>query len=189
MSIQPKHHYTLGEYFSVEEESDIRHEYFNGDIYAMVGGSLNHNRIKENVSRRLGNQLEGRGCQVLSSDMRVKSGSGLYTYPDVLALCAEPEIEVIQEKETLLNPSLIVEVLSKSTRAFDQEGKFDHYKTINSFCEYILIDQYKPHVVVYVKQKDNNWLKSESQRLDDTIHLPIMNCSLAMKEVYELVSF
>jgi Uma2 family endonuclease len=189
MSTQPKHHYTLGEYFSVEQESDIRHEYYSGEIYAMVGGSLNHNRIKENVSRRLGNQLEGRGCQVLSSDMRVKTPSGLYTYPDVLVLCGEPEIEVEQGKETLLNPLLIVEVLSKSTRAFDKEGKFDHYKTISSFSEYVLIDQYQPHVMVYVKQKDGNWLMSENKDINGAISLPIVNCNLIMGEVYELVKF
>src|SRR5262249_49218608 len=154
MSTQPKHHYTVGEYFSVEQESDLRHEYFNGDIYAMVGGSLNHAQIKDNLSRSLGNQLEGRGCRVVTSDLRVKTPSGLYTYPDLLALCAEPEIEVIQGTDTLLNPSLIVEVLSKSTQTFDREGKFEHYKTIASFTEYALIDQYKPHVTAYVKQTD-----------------------------------
>jgi len=135
MSTGLKHHYTFEDYLGIEEESDIRHEYFHGDIYAMVGGSLNHNRIKENVSRRLGNQLEGRGCQVLSSDTRVKTGSGLYTYPDVLALCTEPEIEIIQVKETLLNPALIVEVLSKSTEDYDKGDKFEHYKTIESLSE------------------------------------------------------
>ncbi|MEW6737744.1 MAG: Uma2 family endonuclease [Acidobacteriota bacterium] len=189
MSTKLKHYYTIEDYFSIEAESDIRFEYFQGDIYAMVGGTLEHAQIKDNISENLRGQLKGRGCRVLTSDMRVKTGSDLYTYPDVVALCSKPEIEILDGKHSLLNPSLLVEVLSSSTMKYDKGDKFDHYKTIATLREYVLVDQYKPHVIVHVKQQDGNWQVSECRDISGSIQLPIINCQLAMADVYDMVEF
>jgi Uma2 family endonuclease len=119
--------------------------------------------------------------------MRVKvSPTGLYTYPDVTVVCGEAQFEDNQQ-DTLLNPTLIVEVLSESTEAYDRGGKFAHYRKLTSLMEYVLITQTKPHIEHYVRQPDNRWLLSEVDSLPDAIHLPSIDCHLALAEVYDKV--
>jgi Uma2 family endonuclease len=190
MSIEQKQRYSVKEYLALERESEIKHEYWNGEIFAMTGASFKHNRIAVNVSRILDNQLENRECDVLAGDMRVKiTATGLYTYPDVVVVCGEPELEIIEGMETLLNPVLIVEVLSPSTKDYDQGSKFDHYRSLESLGEYVLINQNEPHVMLYVKQPDGSWNLSETREIDSTIHLPLLDCNLALREVYRRVKF
>jgi len=137
---KPKFH-TPEEYLEYERKSEIRHEYIDGEIYEMAGANKRHNRISVNVVRLLDNQLLERDCNVYGSDMRVRITSiGKYTYPDVIAVCGE-EIFEDETEDTLLNPMLIVEVLSKSTEAYDRGGNFEYYQTIESFQEYVLITQ------------------------------------------------
>jgi Uma2 family endonuclease len=187
MSSQAQKHYTPEEYLALERQAQCKSEYYAGEIFAMAGASRWHNLIVTNVLRELSLQLKGRPCTTYPSDMRVKvSPTGLYTYPDVTVVCGEAQFEDNQQ-DTLLNPTLIVEVLSESTEAYDRGGKFAHYRKLTSLMEYVLITQTKPHIEHYVRQPDNRWLLSEVDSLPDAIHLPSIDCHLALAEVYDKV--
>jgi len=187
MPSQPQLRYTLEEYLALERKAKYKSEYFNGEIFAMSGASERHNLIVGNVFAALHAQFRNRPCKAYASDMRVKVGqTGLYTYPDVVALCEEAQFDDNQ-KDTLLNPTVIFEVLSPSTEAYDRGEKFAHYRKLASLSEYVLISQDKPHVEHYVRQSDNQWLLSEASSLQDTMHLPSINCSLVLAEIYEKV--
>jgi Uma2 family endonuclease len=185
MSSQVQQRHTPEEYLALERQAQCKSEYYAGEIFAMAGASRWHNLIVTNVLRELSLQLKGRPCTTYPSDMRVKvSPTGLYTYPDVTVVCGEAQFEDHQQ-DTLLNPTLIVEVLSESTEAHDRGGKFAHYRKLPSLMEYVLIAQTKPHIEHYVRQPDNRWLLAEADRLADTIHLPSIDCHLALAEVYD----
>jgi Uma2 family endonuclease len=187
MSSQAQKHYTPEEYLARERQAPCKSEYHAGEVFAMAGASRWHNLIVTNVLRELSLQLKGRSCTTYPSDMRVKvSPTGLYTYPDITVVCGEAQFEDNQQ-DTLLNPTLIVEVLSESTEAYDRGGKFAHYRKLESLMEYVLIAQTKPHIEHYVRQPDTRWLLAEAERLPDTIHLPSIDCHLALAEVYDKV--
>ena len=188
MSSQTKPRYTPEEYLATERRNtQQRSEYLAGEIFAMGGASERHNLIVTNIVRELSIQMKGRPCKVYSTDMRVKVASaGLYTYPDIVALCDEAKFDDDQ-RDTLLNPALIIEVLSKSTEGYDRGEKFEHYRKLQSLAEYLLVSQEKRHVDHYVRQPDNQWLLSESSNTQDTIQLPSINCSLAIAEIYDKV--
>jgi Uma2 family endonuclease len=187
MSSQAQHHYTPEEYLALERQAECKSEYYAGEIFAMAGASRWHNLIVTNVLRELSLQLKGRPCTTYPSDMRVKiNPTGLYTYPDVTVVCGAAQFEDNQQ-DTLLNPTLIVAVLSESTEAYDRGGKFAHYRKVASLMEYVLIIQTKPHIEHYIRQPDNRWLLSEADNLPDTVHLPSINCHLALAEVYDKV--
>ena len=187
MSSQANKRYTAEEYLAVERQAECKSEYYAGDIFAMAGASRWHNVIVANVVGELRSQLKGRPCITYPSDMRVKiSPTGLYTYPNVTVVCGEAQFEDTQQ-DTLLNPTLIVEVLSDSTEAYDRGGKFAHYRKLASLMEYVLIAQTKPHVEHYVRQPDNRWLLAEADSLHQTLHLPSIDCHLVLAEVYDKV--
>jgi Uma2 family endonuclease len=187
MSSQAQKHYTPEEYLALERQAQCKSEYYAGEISAMAGASRWHNLIVTNVLRELSTQLKGRPCTTYPSDMRVKvNPTGLYSYPDVTVVCGEAQFEDNQQ-DTLLNPTLIVEVLSESTEAYDRGGKFAHYRKLASLMEYVLIAQTKPHIEHYVRQPDNRWLLAEADSLHDSIHLPSIDCHLALAEVYDKV--
>lgn len=187
MSSQAKQRYTPEEYLALERQAQCKSEYYAGEIFAMAGASRWHNLIVTNVVREISLQLKGRPCTTYPSDMRVKvSPTGLYTYPDVTVVCGDAQFEDTQQ-DTLLNPTLIVEVLSESTEAYDRGGKFAYYRKLPSLLEYVLIAQTKPHVEHYVRQPDNRWLLAEADQLHDAIHLPSIDCRLALAEVYDKV--
>lgn len=189
MSSQTKIRYTPQEYLAIERGAEERSEYFDGEIFAMGGASEQHNLIGGNIFASLHFQLKTRPCKVYSSDMRVKvNETGLYTYPDVVALCAPSQFDDHQ-KDTLINPALIIEVLSKSTEGYDRGEKFAHYRKIETLMEYVLIAQNKHHIERYVRQQDNNWLMSETYNVQDTIKLVSIDCSLALAEIYDKVEF
>src|SRR5262249_14191303 len=147
-------------------------EYFAGEIFVMSGASERHNLIVANVVATLHAQFRNRPCKVYPSDMRVKvSATGLYTYPDVVALCGEARFDD-DYQDTLLNPTVIVEVLSPSTEAYDRGDKFGHYRKLASLAEYVLISQEKVHIEHYVRQSNNQWLLSEASNTQDTLQLP-----------------
>jgi Uma2 family endonuclease len=155
----------------------------------MSGASRQHNLISLNIGAELRAQLRDRPCEVYTSDMRVKvSLSGLYTYPDVVVVCEEPAFEDTVG-DTLLNPTLLVEVLSKSTADYDRGSKFEQYRTQASLQEYLLVAQEKSHVVHYVRQSDLTWLLEETHDSATTIRLPSIGCDLALSEVYAKVRF
>lgn len=187
MTSQAKVHITPEEYLAIERQATYKSEYFNGEMFAMSGASPRHVLIVTNVVAELHQQLKQRPCTVYSTDLRVKvNPTGLYTYPDVIVVCDQPQFND-EQKDTLLNPTLIVEVLSESTKDYDRGEKFEHYRTLTSLAEYVLIAQDKPHFEHFVRQPDNRWLLAETNRLEDTIHLPSIACDLALAEVYDKV--
>ena len=182
--------YTLEEYFELDRNSEERLEYWYGEIFAMSGGSEEHDQIAVNLTFRLSAKLEGRGCRVFSSNMRVKVPLLLtYRYPDVSALCGEAQFEEVGGVDVLTNPSLIIEVLSNSTEAYDRGDKFTHYKSIPSFNEYLLVAQHRPHVTHLVKREDGLWTYDELNDMESSLKLTSLDCVLAMSDVYQNVSF
>ena len=177
--------YTPEEYLAIECDAPTKSEYVNGEIFAMACASLVHTIIAGNVAGELRQQLKGRPCTTHSNDMRVKVGpTGMYTYPDVVVVCGAAKLED-GKADTLLNPTVIVEVLSQSTEAYDRGAKFAHYRRLESLREYLLVAQDAVHVEHYVRQADGRWLLSEANRLDDAIHLLAIDCRLAIAEVYD----
>ncbi len=189
MLTQPKAHLTEEEYLALERVAEYKSEYVDGEIFAMGGASERHNLVVTSVVRELGNQLKGRPCKVYSSDMRVRvRESGMYTYPDVVALCGEARFDD-EQQDTLLNPSVIIEVLSASTEGYDRGMKFGHYRKLKSLMEYLLISQKEPHVEHYVRQPNNQWLFSEARTLQDSMQLVSIGCTLLLSELYDKLVF
>ena len=187
MSLQVPKRYPPEEYLALERQAQCKSEYYAGEVFAMAGASRWHNLIVTNVLREISLQLKGRPCTTYPSDMRVKiSPTGLYTYPDVTVVCGAAQFEDTQQ-DTLLNPTLIVEVLSESTEAYDRGGKFAHYRKLASLLEYVLIAQTKPHIEHYIRQPDNRWLLEEAESWHGTVHLPAIDCHLSLAEVYDKV--
>ena len=186
MSVQPKTRYTLQEYLDLERSAEVRHEYLDGEIFAMVGASWPHVVIVSNLVTRLSPQLRERGCQAVSSDLRVKiSAIGLYTYPDIAVVCGKPQLE--QPGDTLINPTMIIEVLSDSTEAYDRGKKFEHYRTVGSLTDYVLVSQDKVLVEHFSRQADGRWLYTAANKLTDSISITTLGCALNLAEVYETV--
>ena len=187
MSSQAQKRYTAEEYLALERQAQYKSEYCAGEIFAMAGASRWHNLIVANVIGELRLQLKGRPCTTYPSDMRVKiSPTGLYTYPDVTVVCGEAQFEDTRQ-DTLLNPTLIVEVLSESTEAYDRGGKFAHYRKLPTLLEYVLITQTKPHIEHYIRQPDHRWLLEEAEGLHSTVHFPAIDCHLSLAEAYDKV--
>lgn len=187
---QEKLKMTTEEYLKVERASETRHEYYDGEIFAMTGAKVNHNRIASNINRFLGNQLAGRSCDVFLSDMRVKvQRVDKYTYPDVVVVCGDLELE--DEKfDTLLNPVVIIEILSNSTELYDRGEKFAHYRLIPSLQEYILISQYHHKVEKFIRGDDGIWRIFEPYtNIDAKIKLESIDCHLLLSEIYHRVEF
>jgi Uma2 family endonuclease len=181
--------YTPAQYLALERDAEFRHEYYDGYITAMAGGSPEHNRIALNFAAKLNNQLEDRECVAYISDIRLLvSSTGLYTYPDVMAVCGEPLFQKLEGVKTLLNPTLIVEVLSPTTEAYDRGGKFDHYRQLPSLEEYVLVSQDKVLVERYTRQGDD-WLLTAFKSLGDTLQLGSIDCAITLREIYAKVKF
>jgi Uma2 family endonuclease len=187
MATQTKVRHTPEEYLAFERKAEHKSEYFGGEIFAMSGASERHNLIVTNLVGELRAQLKGRPCKTYSSDMRVKvAPTGLYTYPDVMVVCDKTLFDDEQE-DTLLNPSVIIEVLSKSTEGYDRGEKFAHYRKLESLTDYLLVSQTKYRIEHYVRQPDNQWLLSETEGLDNTLPISSINCVLSLTEVYDKV--
>ncbi len=174
-------------YLEIERAAEYKSEYFNGEMFALAGAKRNHNLIALNTGSELRMQLKGRPCQVYPSDMRVKvPETGLYTYPDVVVVCGEPQFED-KVTDTLLNPVVIIEVLSESTEGYDRGKKFEHYRHIPSLQEYVLISQDRCKIEKFLKQKE--WTLFEESSLESAMELPSIQCSLKLSEVYDKVVF
>ena len=187
MSSQAKTFITEEEYLAIERKAQIKSEYFAGEIFALAGASRQHNRIVTNLVTGLDNQLKERPCNVYSSDLRVKiNKSGLYTYPDVVVTCGE-ELFSDENRDVLLNPFVIIEVLSDSTEAYDRGEKFEHYQQVDSLLEYLLVAQHSYRVEQYVKQNNKSWLYSELHELQDIIKMGSIECHLTVKDIYDKV--
>lgn len=178
---------TPEEYLAIEREAAYKSEYWNGQMLAMAGASRAHNRIVTNLVAKLDNQLETRPCNVYSSDMRVQAPEAItYSYPDVVVTCGE-ELFADKSFDVLLNPIVIIEVLSKSTEAYDRGRKFKHYQQIPSLAAYLLVSQVYYHVEMYVKQTDNLWLYSSASDQEEMITLAAINCKLSLQQIYAKV--
>lgn len=178
---------TPEEYLAFERKATTKHEYLNGQIVAMSGASFAHNFITSNTANQLYNQLIDSECQVATSDMRVKvTEIDSYFYPDVVVVCGAPRAED-DTFDTLLNPTLIVEVLSPSTEGYDRGEKFEHYQQIASLKDYILISQDEVHVEHYYRQ-GSEWLRSEFRELVDVLSLLSIDCELRLQDVYRRVA-
>lgn len=188
MSQKIKSYVSPEEYLRLERQSEYKSEYVNGEIFAMSGASRKHNLVAGNIVAELNRQLRGKPCEVYPSDMRVKvTATGLYTYPDVVVVCGEPKFED-EYVDTLLNPTLLVEVLSQSTERYDRIAKSSYYRTLDSLAEHLLIAQDEIRLEQYVKQANGQWLLYECSSLDEVVELPSISCSLALRDVYDKVS-
>lgn len=176
--------YSEGEYLASELASDEKHEFRDGRIVAMSGARFRHNLIATNTARALGNRLGSKGCMVVQSDQRVHvPATKLYTYPDVVVVCGRPEIHA-RDGMSLLNPRLLVEVLSPSSEAYDRGAKFDHYRRIPSLIEYVLVWQAERRVEHRLRVEVGQWLLTETAG-DGTVKLPGLGVELSLGEIYE----
>jgi Uma2 family endonuclease len=190
MTSQPKAFLTPEEYLAAERRNECKSEYIDGEMVAMTGASRWHNIIGVNFTTSLHRQLTGRPCEVYANDMRVKIASRrdyAYTYPDVVVVCGEPQFED-GHLDTLLNPAVLIEVLSESTERYDRGKKFSFYRTIESLTEYVLVAQDEYRIEQYTKQSDGRWMLSDHRSPDDVVELASVRCTLALREVYEKVS-
>ncbi len=175
--------YSPADYLALERASPTKHEFFDGEIFDMAGGSIPHSRIGTNVTIALGNLLQGRTCQVFNSDLRVKVPRGLYTYPDATVVCGELQLEG-EQQDILLNPRLIVEVLSPSTEAYDRGAKFAQYRSCPSLSEYVLVSQDHALVEHFARQPSGQWLLTSYDSLDDRVSLPCLNVEIPLSDIY-----
>lgn len=185
MSTQPRYQLSPDEYLAQERRAEAKSEYWDGETVAMSGASYSHNLIVANAVARLHGQLRNTACTVLPADMRVRiETANRHVYPDVTVVCGEPSF-TDDELDTITNPTLIVEILSKSTKDYDRGDKFMFYRSLPSFAEYLLIDQYRPYVEHHVKQDDGKWLLSELHGRQGEVVLTSIDCRLGMELIYE----
>ncbi len=183
---QPRHHYSLDDYFAVEQSSPIRHEYLDGEILAMAGASLAHNDISANVLAILRTALRGAGCRAFGSDLRIVTPTGLYTYPDVSVICGPPAL-VPGRPDTVSNPILLVEVLSAATRDYDRGDKLTAYETIPALREVLLVDQEEVAVEWRHRTDTGVWMSEAYRALDGVVRLSSIPTELALADVYREV--
>ncbi len=180
---------TEAEYLAFERASETKHEYIDGHVYAMAGASRQHNLISTNTVATLHFQLRQTPCETYQGDMRVKVQMGdLYSYPDVTVVCAEPQF-ADSKQDMLLNPVIVVEVLSPTTEKYDRGKKFRQYRQLDSMQEYLIIEQEKSHIEHYLRQPDNTWLLADAVGLDASLELPSIGCTLKLADVYQKVTF
>lgn len=189
MSSAAKTKLTVAEYLAFERASESKHEFFDGELFAMTGGTPAHSLIASNFIREAGNALKDRPCVVYTSDLRVKvNATGLYTYPDVTIVCGEQKFDDNQS-DTLINPTIVVEVLSKSTASYDRGPKSKHFRKIDSLQALILIEQDSPVVEVYCRQSDGKWILTDATELTDSIAIEPIGISIPLTEIYRNVTF
>lgn len=187
MSTQPKPFLTPEQYLEIERAADYKSEYYDGEMFAMGGAREGHNLVVANALAEIHDQFRQRPCRVYPSDMRVRvNATGLYTYPDIVVVCEEPKF-LNDERDTLLNPAALIEVLSPSTEAYDRGRKFDHYKTIESLREYLLIATDRVHADLYMRQPDNRWLLTSASSLEETLRLESVGAQLTLAALYEKI--
>ena len=186
---QETRYYSPQEYLELEVNSEIRHEYINGLIIAMTGGTPNHNQLALNFSGTLNYLLKRQPYQVFVTDQRLWIPSRkIHTYPDIMVVKNPLEYEE-GRKDTLVNPVMIAEVLSKSTKGYDRDEKFAAYRTITTLQEYILIDQYTMHIEQYCKTNNNQWIFSEFTDGNVNLNLASISCQMTLSDIYDKVDF
>jgi Uma2 family endonuclease len=183
MAANPKESWTVSQYLALERDTGIRHQYLDGEVFAMAGAEPAHNDIFTNTITRIVTQLKGRPCKVHGPDMRIKTKSGLYTYPDISIVCGE-RLFNSDKPRTLLNPTVLIEILSPSTEAFDRGDKFHHYRTIQSLREYVLIASLRERIECFSRQAEDSWRMNVVDQPDGVLTLESIGCLLAIQDVY-----
>lgn len=183
-----KKRYTLEEYLELDRQSEARLEFHDGEIFNMSGASSEHNEIELNFAMTLGGRVRNKNCRLFLANMRIKVPSAPpYRYGDFSALCGEAEFVKISGVDTLINPSLIVEVLSPSTERYDRTAKFKQYQSIASFIEYVVVSQDVPFVTQYIRRGDE-WIYRSFMELTDVVKLESLDCEITLDEIYRNVS-
>jgi Uma2 family endonuclease len=195
---RPRPSYTVEQYLTRERSSEARHYFLDGEVYAMAGESPAHGDISANLVISLGSQLRGTPCRVRTKDTKVRSGPllsagetthGLFSYPDVLVICGEPEYHDAA-RDVVLNPKTIVEVLSPTTEAFDRGEKFTRLQTWNpSLTDYVLVSQDRPQVEHFTRQADGSWSYRLTTGQEASVEIATIHCTLKLAEVYDRVAF
>lgn len=187
MTTEVERRYTVEEYLALERAAETKSEYLQGEIVAMSGASRPHNLLVTNLLASLHGQLRKKPCEVYPSHMRVQvPEADFFTYPDLAVVCTEPRL-ADEHFDTLLNPTVLVEVLSRSTADYDRGRKFAYYRHLESLAEYLLVAQAEVHVEHYTRQSDGSWRLEETDDPAAAIVLPSIGCVLSLAEVYEKV--
>lgn len=189
MVANPQKYYSPEEYLALEETAEYRSEYYRGEIFAMSGGSANHNRICGNLYLALRERLEDKPCEAFITDMRLHvRKNSLYTYPDVMVVCGR--IAYIKGRtDTITNPVVIIEVLSESTQAYDRGAKFELYRAIETLQDYVLVDQARVHVEYFHRLEDSRWLLAEFNELEAVLRLEAIAVEIPLSRVYQRVEW
>lgn len=188
MTAQPIQYITEEEYLQRERMSTSKHEYYNGRIYAMAGASEDHNLIAMNIAAILRARVRGTTCRAYPSDMRVKVlQTGLNTYPDFTIVCGTPQFVNLEKRDTLTNPTIIIKILSPSTESYDRGEKFQHYRTIDTLQEYILVAQNKHRIERFVRHDSNEWVLSDIAGIEASLPLSVLQAHIPLAEIYEQV--
>ncbi len=189
MSTQAKNFLTPEQYLEIERQAEQRSEYWRGEMFAMAGAGEYHNLIVMNLVAQIHPQLRSSGCRVYANDMRVRvAATGLYTYPDIVVVCETSQFLDVR-RDTLLNPTLIVEVLSPSTEAYDRGRKFEHYQSVNSLKQYLLIASERLHADLYTRQAGGQWLLTTAGGAQEGIDLESIGCRISLRDSYDKVEF
>jgi Uma2 family endonuclease len=188
VATQPVTKLTEEEYLARERAAEYKSEYFDGEMFAMSGASMQHGRLERNLIAEITVALRGGPCEAFTSNLRVRVSGRLYTYPDVSVVCGEPLL-ADKEHDVLLNPTAIFEILSPSTEKYDRGLKLQHYRTIATLQDYILVDQDQIRIEQYTRQDANVWTLRDYQRLEDELPLASIGISLPLARIYDRVEF
>ncbi|MGL6096057.1 MAG: Uma2 family endonuclease [Fimbriiglobus sp.] len=189
MSAVPKRKLTAAEYLVIEKKAEFKSEFYNGEMFAMAGASREHNRVTDNLHGEMYGLFKGSRCQPMSRDQRVQiDATGLYTYPDLIIVCGRPEYSE-HDRDTLVNPTALVEVLSPSTEAYDRGAKFRQYQQIPSLREYVMVAQDEPRIERYVRQSNGDWLLTVFAGPDAEFAITTGPARVPMADVYRGVEF
>ena len=186
---EPVHRLTEAEYLDLERLAEFKSEFFNGEVFAMAGGTPMHSLIATNAASEFRTRLKGRTCVAFNADLRLKvEATGLLTYPDLSVICGGLQFADGQE-DTVVNPTVLVEVLSDSTEAYDRGKKFEQYRQIPSLREYLLVSQKEPRIEQFIRQEGGQWLWREAAGLPARLALPSLEITLELAEVFAQVEF
>ncbi len=188
MSAHAHSRLTDEEYFALDSAAEIRSEFYDGVMYAMAGATPEHSLITANLTRELGQALRQKPCRVYVVDLRVRATRNAYTYPDIAVVCGEPRFAE-NNKNTLVNPTVLIEVLSPSTESHDRGLKFARYRQLESLKEYVLVSQDRASVETYLRQPNGSWLLTEFTALDSSAAFETLECKIPLAEIYHQVEF
>ena len=189
MCALPRQYLTPEEYLALERQAPTKSEYYRGEVFAMAGASFAHTTISFNLLVSLASQLKRGSCTARSSDLRVNVlATNFYAYPDIVVVCGQPQFED-RHRDTLLNPTAIFEILSRSTEGYDRGEKFAQYRMFESLTDYVLVSQYRPLVEHFTRQSDESWLMKSYSGLEAILSIPFIGCELPLAEIYDQVEW